>query len=117
MNDPNQPSNTRAWLYALIGFVLGLMFVALVTLIVIYQVGSPLTWDAVVQLHLNQPLMWIIDLIPIVLAVFFGIFGRRENALERMTSQMSNLLQERNSEINSLNAEVEVNRRDRADED
>lgn len=107
MNDTDQPSNTKAWVYALIGFVLGLIFVVLVTMVVINQVGLPFTWDSFVQLHLNQPLMWIIDLIPIVLAIFFGIFGRREITLERMSSQMSNLLQERNSEINRLNAEVE----------
>ena len=107
MNDTDQPGNFRIWLYAFAGFVLGLVFVALATWVVIDQVGSPLTWESIVQLHLNQPLLWLVDLVPILLAVVFGILGGREVALIRMSHQMAKVIKQRNSEIDHLNAEVD----------
>jgi PAS domain S-box-containing protein len=107
MNDTDQPSNFRVWLYAFAGFVLGLIFVALVTWVVMNQVGSPLTWESIAQLHLNQPLLWLVDLVPILLAVIFGILGGREVALIRLSHQMAKVIKQRNSEIDHLNAEVD----------
>src|SRR3990170_699867 len=107
MNDTDQPSNFRVWLYAFAGFVCGLIFVALATWVVIDQVGSPLTWESIAQLHLSQPLMWLVDLVPILLAVVFGILGEREVALSRMSHEMARVIKQRNSEIDHLNAEVD----------
>src|SRR4030067_1112797 len=107
MNDTDQPSNFRVWLYAFAGFVCCLIFVALATWVVIDQVGPLLTWESIAQLHLSQPLMWLVDLVPILLAVVFGILGEREVALSRMSHEMARVIKQRNSEIDHLNAEVD----------
>jgi hypothetical protein len=71
MNTPPKPGYRHAFWYAVFGFFFGLAFVLIATLIVLYQAGTPFTWDAIVQTNLSNGLLVLIDTLPFIFAVLF----------------------------------------------
>ena len=45
--------------FGILGFVLGLLFVALATLIALFGLGEDVTLENICQLHFFQPLFWL----------------------------------------------------------
>jgi PAS domain S-box-containing protein len=68
--------------YALVGFIAGAMMVAIATVIVLTVEGMLFSVANVIQVHLENPLLWLMDLLPIVGAFIMGVLGAREGQLE-----------------------------------
>ena len=70
-------TTTRLLPYILAGISIGVFFPTLGTVISFLDSGQAFTWPAVFALHRTQPLFWIIDCAPLVLALFSAAVGNR----------------------------------------
>lgn len=71
--------NTRR--YALLGALFGLIFPLVATGVQLIASGAPFTVANMVSVQ-AQPIMWVVDLAPIILAAFAAFAGRRQDLLE-----------------------------------
>jgi len=92
-------------LYALLGFVFGLIIVALGTVIALITTGQDFTLENIVRLHLSTPLLWVIDSFPFFMAAILGVLGSRESQLNRLRRE-GRETQRRTAEIGRLNTEL-----------
>lgn len=90
--------------FGILGFVLGLLFVALATLIALFGLGEDVTLENIYQLHFFQPLFWLIDSVPFLAAFLMGIIGGRQNVLVRTRYQLGKAIHQRDAEIRHLNS-------------
>ncbi len=106
MKPESQPRTYYAiWLF-LLGFILGLPFVLLGSAIAILLAGLPPSLDALILVQSSQPLLWIIDTIPFLLAIALGMLGSRLDAARRLRWQASRAIHAREAEIERLNREI-----------
>jgi PAS domain S-box-containing protein len=103
MNKEPRP-HYQFW-FAVIGFFLGLAFVALATFIALLGLEEPITLENILQIHLNTgPLFWLIDSVPFLAALLFGFIGNRQNHLIKSRYQGAKAIHHRDAEIRHLNA-------------
>ena len=74
--------NFAIW-YAIIGFIFGFIAVVFATIIALLDAQLPITLENVVRQHLTNPLLWFIDITPIVFALLLGLVGRNEGRVRR----------------------------------
>ena len=79
---PDSPDPTLR--YALLGGAFGVVFPLVATLLEVGLRGYPYTWSGMVQAQAGEPLLWIIDTAPLVLAAFSGLIGRRQGEIARL---------------------------------
>ncbi|HSK67356.1 MAG TPA: GAF domain-containing protein [Anaerolineales bacterium] len=98
--------------FALFGGLFGLLFPILATLVRVWSSGLPLSLSSMAAVQLADPLLWIIDSAPVMLAGFAALAGRRQDALEITNS----LLRTREQELerNRLALEERVAERTQA---
>lgn len=72
------------------GFLLGLIFPLAGTLLAIRNVGSPVDFNSILLLHINLPLLQIIDLAPFVLFFCGLIIGLRTDHLLQIEKEQKN---------------------------
>lgn len=102
MNKEPRP-HYQFW-FAVIGFILGLAFVALATLIALFGLNEPVTLENILQIHLNTgPLFWLIDSVPFLAALLMGFVGNRQNNLVKTRYQVAKAIHHRDAEIRHLN--------------
>jgi len=101
-----EPRPHYAFWFGLIGFILGLVFVALATLITLFILEEPVTIENILAIHSLQtgPLFWLIDSIPFLSAILFAFIGNRQNHLVRNRYQYSKAIHHRDAEIRHLNS-------------
>ena len=100
-----EPRPHYAFWFAVIGFLLGLVFVALATLIALVGLGEPFTLENILAIHLETgPLFWLIDSIPFLAAILMAFVGNRQNNLIRNRYNYSKAIHHRDSEIRHLNS-------------
>jgi GAF domain-containing protein len=80
--------------FALIGGLFGLLFPILATLIRIWSSGLSLSLSSMLAVQSTDPLLWIIDTAPILLAGFAAMAGRRQGELENTNSLLRTREQE-----------------------
>jgi PAS domain S-box-containing protein len=103
MNKEPQPH--YAFWFGVLGFILGLAFVALATVIALVGLGEPFTLENILAIHLETgPLFWLIDSIPFLSAILLAFIGNRQNALVRNRHQYLKAIHHRDSEIRHLNS-------------
>jgi len=94
--------NTRA--YALYGALFGLCFPVLSTVMhAAFELGS-VGWTQLTHAQRTSPLLWVIDSAPLFLGLFASLAGRRQDALERLVTQ----LEKTNAEVEEARAKVET---------
>ena len=92
------------WL-GMLGFILGLVFVALATFIALIGLGEDFTLENILAIHLETgPLFWLIDSLPFLAAIVFAFIGNRQNNLIRSRYNYLRAIQHRDSEIRHLNS-------------
>lgn len=100
-----EPRPHYAFWFGVLGFILGLAFVALATAIALIGLGEPFTLENILAIHLETgPLFWLIDSIPFLSAILFAFIGNRQNALVRNRNQYLRAIHHRDSEIRHLNS-------------
>jgi len=68
-------SNHRILLYGIYGFLLGLVFPIIATVLRFHELGTQFSAKMLAAVHLSEPLMLIIDLAPVILGVSFSLIG------------------------------------------
>jgi len=80
MNQRIQIIQNEAQRYALIGFLFGLLFPVIATLIRIADAGLPFKLSSLSFVQSTDPLLWIIDTAPFILGYFAMVAGRRQDS-------------------------------------
>lgn len=106
MRPESQPRTYYVIWLLLLGFILGLPFVVLGSAIAILLAALPPSIESLILVQTSQPLIWIIDTIPFLLAFSLGILGNRLDASQRLRWQASRAIRAREAEIERLNREV-----------
>ncbi len=66
----------------MIGFVVGLVVVVIATWLTLSAANLPIELANITQAHLSNPLLWLIDTLPFILAIMAGMIGARESAAQ-----------------------------------
>lgn len=99
-----EPRPHYAFWLGLIGFLLGLAFVVLATLIALFGLGEQVTFENVWAIHTETgPLFWLIDSVPFLAAILMAFVGNRQNNLITNRYQYAKAIHHRDSEIRHLN--------------
>ena len=99
-----EPRPHYAFWFAIIGFILGLAFVALATLIALTLLEEPFTIDNIIRVHLySGQLILLIDSVPFLAAILMGFIGNRQNNLIKTRYQGRKAIHHRDAEIRHLN--------------
>ncbi|MEO1450449.1 MAG: response regulator, partial [Bacteroidota bacterium] len=101
--------------YAIGGFLLGMAFLLVASLLEIYLENRPVSLAAFFEVQQSQPLLWIVDLLPVVFGGFGEWFGRKlirqetnQHALEDELTQRATYLEAARQEAEkSANARSE----------
>lgn len=80
--------------FALVGGLFGLLFPLLATLVRVWSSGLPLSMSSMAAVQASDPLLWIIDTAPLLLAGFAALAGRRQDELEITNSLLRTREQE-----------------------
>ncbi len=113
LSDQAQRSgSTKMERYALAGIAYGFVFPVLATLIKLLQLRRPLNLSSIFAVHGSEPLLWMIDITPLLLGLLAGIMGRRQDVLIEANSG----LQDRQAELTTLKADLEKLIMDRTNE-
>lgn len=89
-------------LYSILGFLFGLMFPIFSTLFQCYIDNKELTFNLLLKTQIKNPLIWVIDLAPIILGIVASIGGSRYDQLNKILEDIS---------ISNKTLELEVSKR------
>lgn len=70
--------------FTLYGALFGMLFPLIATVLEALLQHGTLSWDALVSVQRNDPLLWIIDSAPFWLGIFARFAGRRQDYLKRL---------------------------------
>ena len=97
--------------FLIIGFVFGLLFPILGTILYVLKLGQPITLVSLGDAQRTQILLWIIDSAPIFLGLAFLFTGNQIEHLNHFNRQLQSTISERTKDLqasnNALNQELE----------
>ena len=99
--------------YILIGVFLGCLFPIFGMFVSVWLLHLPITPTTLLEAQSTQPLLWIIDIIPLVLGATFSLIGRREVRLIHSNAHLELAVEERTSELRQANQELQKDIDDR----
>jgi GAF domain-containing protein len=88
--------------YMLFGVLFGLLFPIVSIGWILVQTRMALTLAEIGQIHLNQPLLWVIDTAPVFLGFFAYIAGVRQSQVMRLNWEIETRYQDRGLALNAL---------------
>jgi len=105
--------------YALTGAASGLVFPILGTLVHAWTQGSPMSPSALIQVQRGTPLLWIVDLAPLVLGSAGLFLGLRQMKIVRLNAMLEEKVRERTRELEAAirKMEREIQERLRVEEE
>ena len=101
MNNKEPRSNSTFGMMFL-GFFIGLIFIFLGLVLAFVPSGIPFTIDNIVRLHVQFPAFWLLDILPFVFAIIFGLSGNKQDALVRARKQNDQLNRKHATELQAL---------------
>jgi two-component system sensor histidine kinase/response regulator len=109
------PTHTR--LSVLLGILYGLILVTGATLIQVLESRQTIQVGVFLTAQRDQPLLWLIDLIAVILVLLVIVGRERREHLNRLAAELERTVTERTTELTSLNKELqrENNERKRAE--
>ena len=113
MRSSSQTGQVNIFLYALMGFIIGLFLIIMATVISLLSAGLPVSPQTFFQVHQQEPILWMIDLAPIVFAVIFGYIGIRESKLRNIRHQLDWAIYRRTVDLQQVNKELENENQER----
>ena len=113
MSNSNSTGTVNTLMYALVGFVIGLFIVLIATIIGLLDAGLPISPQTFFQIHLEEPLLWLIDLAPILFAIVVGFIGYREGRLGSIRNQLEWAVYRRTTDLKRVNSELEKENQER----
>lgn len=85
--------------YSLYGFFLGLILPIISTIYELLQFGVKLSLSTLLAIHLAQPIMLIIDMVPIILASSFALIGFQSARFHEASFQLAEQIKEQALQI------------------
>ena len=113
MKRANYSTSNSTLKYAVLGFLFGLVFVIIGTIIQVLELNLPINFSSVFYAHASQPLLWIIDTAPIFLGLTLAFAGFREERLSQVKSQLERILRKRTAELMKANSVLEKDNQER----
>lgn len=113
MKESNSTGTTNIIVYALMGFLIGLLIAIFATAIALMDAGDVLSLHTFFQIQRAEPLLWIIDLSPLVFAIILGFIGQRENRLGNMRNQLEWAIYRRTTDLKRVNTDLEKENEER----
>jgi two-component system sensor histidine kinase/response regulator len=101
MNKKEPRSNSTLWMMVL-GFFIGVIFIILGLVLAFVPSSTPFSVDNIIRLHLQYPAFWLLDILPFVFAIVFGLIGNKQDALVRSRRQIDWLNHKHSSEIQAI---------------
>jgi GAF domain-containing protein len=98
--------NTSTFRYSLLGFLLGCLFPVVGMILYVWINRLMFGWPALIEIQRTQMLLWIIDTAPLFLGIALGVAGKREDSLIDIKVHLEQTIQERISELQSVNQEL-----------
>ena len=77
------------WSYALYGFLVGIIFPIIASTIKILELNLPPTWRSLRAIHLGEPIMLIVDLVPIILSTSYALIGIQSARFQETSRQLT----------------------------
>jgi PAS domain S-box-containing protein len=96
-------SRTR---YTLAGALIGLFFPLLAGWFYLYRAGLPFTLRGFLRAQVEDPLLWILDTIPIIMVVLAHYAGRQRDHLLELKAQLEEMVARRTAEISAANQQL-----------
>lgn len=90
--------------YAILGFLIGLVIVAIATVLAARLIALPITLSNLVRVNLANPILWLVDSFPLILLAALGLAGHRETQLA-IARQQERAAARRASELSHREAE------------
>lgn len=94
--------------FTVVGFLFGLVFPVAATLFDLLLSGFPVTFENVVRVQREQPLHFIIDTAPAVLAVAGWLTGRAQIQVLKIGTEMEERVSERTAELEANTARMQA---------
>lgn len=104
----NRSSIALRWQYSIGGFLFGCLFPVLGGIIHLAVLPADNTLHNWLSLQTVLPLMWVVDMAPLVLATFAFIIGHKQAQLKEYNQQLSGALDERVAELKDTNAQLQA---------
>jgi len=95
--------------YAIIGVLFGFSFPIFGSILSIYTSTLPLTLANFIKIQINTPLLWVIDIAPIILGLMAAYAGRKQDLLGAANEELR--MREFESETYQYDLEQQVNKR------
>jgi GAF domain-containing protein len=88
--------------YTLSGVLFGLIFPLVSIGWTLIRTKTSLSLPGIAQIHVDQPLLWIIETAPIFLGIFAYIAGARQSEAQRLNMEISRYYDDRGLALNAL---------------
>lgn len=85
--------------YTIYGFLGSLWIPIGATLFGLLVNNIPITYDEIIRAHSDQPLLWLIDSIPVFIGVITGLAGKQLDRLSHVTAELEERVSERTAEL------------------
>jgi len=99
--------STSTFRYTLLGVLMGCLFPMLGMLYAVLVNHLPAGWADFVKMQREQPLLWIIDTVPLFLGFAFGVAGMREDSLIQIKVRLEQTVSERTGDLQRANQELQ----------
>jgi len=86
--EPNRSRTNEAQRYAILGAAFGLLFPLAGSILELLFSRLPITFNNLIYIQSVDPLLWIVDTAPIVIALFSGYAGRKQDILTKVKKQL-----------------------------
>ena len=93
--------------YFLFGVFFGLLFPVMGFILEIYSMGLPLIFASVKEVQKSHPVMWLVDLAPVILSISFGLAGWRQDQVKKLTTDLDKRLKNGTDELITANLRLE----------
>ena len=94
---------TNLLVYLFWGLVFGLLLIIIASVVSLISSNMPISLTNLLQLHLNTPIFWLIDVYAILFAILFALIGMERDRSEFAREQAKWLSQQHNSNVQKLN--------------
>ncbi len=88
------------------GALLGLLLPLGGTLLTLLVDRQPMSLGAIWQIQHDEPLLWILDASPLIIALAFSLAGRREDQLTRLADTLEKTVEARTTELSQANTDL-----------
>ncbi len=95
--------------YTLIGGLFGFTFPVIGTLLSMFISQTPFSLQNILNVQLAEPILWVVDTAPLVLGLFAGYAGRKQDEVSRVNAELN--IREQQLKINQANLEKYVEER------